>query len=184
MANSALTPTATPPPAASISESQLAAGATLKQGGTTATTSGTSVDLTGIPAGTKQIILTAVGVSTNGTSNFQLQLGDAGGIETSGYTGSIGANDTSAIGPGTFSAGFLWNTNVAAATAYSAQFILSRHTTDGLTWNCFGMMGHPAGFIQFFQGTKTLTQELDRVRFTMANGTDAFDAGSVNIAYK
>jgi hypothetical protein len=33
-------------------------------------------------------------------------------------------------------------------------------------------------------GTKTLSGTLDRVRITTANGTDTFDAGSINILYE
>ena len=33
-------------------------------------------------------------------------------------------------------------------------------------------------------GTKTLSGTLDRVRITTTNGTDTFDAGSINIFYE
>jgi len=33
-------------------------------------------------------------------------------------------------------------------------------------------------------GTKTLSATLDRIRLTTVNGTDTFDAGSVNIMYE
>ena len=33
-------------------------------------------------------------------------------------------------------------------------------------------------------GTKTLTDVLDRVRITSTNGSDTFDAGSLNIMYE
>jgi hypothetical protein len=33
-------------------------------------------------------------------------------------------------------------------------------------------------------GTKTLSGTLDRIRITTVNGTDLFDAGSVNIMYE
>jgi hypothetical protein len=33
-------------------------------------------------------------------------------------------------------------------------------------------------------GVKALSAVLDRVRITTVNGTDAFDAGSVNISYE
>jgi hypothetical protein len=33
-------------------------------------------------------------------------------------------------------------------------------------------------------GSKTLTGTLDRVRITTVNGTDTFDAGSINILYE
>jgi len=33
-------------------------------------------------------------------------------------------------------------------------------------------------------GTKTISGVLDRIRLTTVNGTDTFDAGSVNILYE
>lgn len=43
-----------------------------------ATTSGTSVDFTGIPSWVKKITVMFNGVSTSGTSRFLIQLGDSG----------------------------------------------------------------------------------------------------------
>ena len=54
-------------------------------GTVTATTSGTTKDFTSIPAGVKEIVMSFQGMSTNGTGDYLLQLGDSGGIETSGY---------------------------------------------------------------------------------------------------
>ena len=53
------------------------------------TTSGTAIDITSIPSGTKYIVLSLYGVSTSGTSNLIVQIGDSGGIETSGYTTAV-----------------------------------------------------------------------------------------------
>jgi hypothetical protein len=36
----------------------------------------------------------------------------------------------------------------------------------------------------FNSGKKTLSGTLDRVRITTVNGTDAFDAGTINIMYE
>ena len=54
-----------------------------------ATTSGTSIDFTGIPSGVRRINLMLNVVSTNGTDSFFVQIGDAGGIENSGYNNTI-----------------------------------------------------------------------------------------------
>jgi hypothetical protein len=53
-----------------------------------AATSGTFRDFTGIPSWVKRITVMVDGLSTSGTSNLALQIGDAGGIETAGYAGS------------------------------------------------------------------------------------------------
>ena len=71
------------------------AGTDFRINGTTvsaeqATTSGTSIDFTGIPAGVKRVTLLGHSVSGSGTDEFMVQLGDSGGIETSGYLGRYG----------------------------------------------------------------------------------------------
>ena len=53
-----------------------------------ATTSGTAIDFTGIPAGVKRITVMFNGVSTNGTSNYLLQLG-SGSVQTTGYSSYV-----------------------------------------------------------------------------------------------
>ena len=57
----------------------------ITQGTAVASTSGTSIDFTGLPAWVKKITVMFQGVSTNGTSVIQLQIG-AGSVTTSGYT--------------------------------------------------------------------------------------------------
>jgi len=62
-------------------------GASLITSGTAvASTSGTSIDFTGIPSWVKRITVMFSGVSTSGSSLIQLQLGDSGGVETTSYT--------------------------------------------------------------------------------------------------
>jgi hypothetical protein len=54
-----------------------------------ATTSGTSVDFSSIPSGVTTIYVGFNGVSLSGSSNNLLvQLGDSGGVETTGYVSS------------------------------------------------------------------------------------------------
>jgi hypothetical protein len=53
----------------------------ITSGTAVASTSGTSIDFTSIPLWVKRITVMFAGVSTNGTSPFLVQLGDAGGIE-------------------------------------------------------------------------------------------------------
>lgn len=56
----------------------------LTQGTSQASTSGTAIDFTGIPSWVKRITVMFSGVSTNGTSVPQIQVG-AGSVTTSGY---------------------------------------------------------------------------------------------------
>jgi hypothetical protein len=59
------------------------------------TTSGTFVDFTGIPSWAKRITVMFNGVSTNGTSTFQIQVGTSAGVETTGYVSSVSSITTS-----------------------------------------------------------------------------------------
>ena len=146
-----------------------------------ASTSGTSIDFTGIPSWVKRITVMFSGVSTNGTSIFQIQLGDSGGIETSGYDGVCNNSNGTVIN--NFTAGFQITTSTAAAGIYQGQMMLSLVT--GNTWSEISSFGR-SDSTSFFEGcgTKTLSATLDRVRITTVNGTDTFDAGSINILFE
>jgi hypothetical protein len=60
----------------------------ITSGTAVASTSGTSIDFTSIPSWVKRITVMFNGVSTSGTSAKIIQLGDSGGVETSGYIGT------------------------------------------------------------------------------------------------
>jgi len=79
----------------------------LVSGTSQASTSGTSIDFTGIPSWVKRITVMFNGVSTNGTSNKQIQLGDSGGFETTGYLGaSVQLTDAASVNAATITTGF------------------------------------------------------------------------------
>lgn len=154
----------------------------LVSGTAVASTSGTSIDFTGIPAGVRRITVMFNGVSVSSTSSFLIQIGDSGGIENTGYNGGgtrIGATSVNAT---TFTTGFGFN-NTTAATLYSGNVILCNVT--GNTWSASGVLGGSATELcNITGGSKTLSDVLDRIRITTVNGTDTFDAGSINILYE
>jgi hypothetical protein len=55
---------------------------------------------------------------------------------------------------------------------------------SGNSWNATGTQNYEGGGGHFISGRKTLAGTLDRVSITTSNGTDAFDAGSINILYE
>jgi hypothetical protein len=145
-----------------------------------ATTSGTSKDFTGIPSWVKRITVMFDGVSTNGTSIIQIQLGDLGGIETTGYAGTAWTANTINTN---MSAGLLISGDNAASSVYHGSISISLLGSN--TWTATGSLGRSnATTINSMGGSKTLSATLDRVRITTVNGTDTFDAGSVNILYE
>jgi hypothetical protein len=147
-----------------------------------ATTSGTSIDFTSIPAGTTRITIMLVGVSTSGTSKPIIQIGDSGGIETSGYVASSSSMST-AVGTATTALGFAIRSE-AAANALHGQIILSLEDSSDNTWVCHGALKIAAAEeLILLAGSKALSGTLDRIRLTTQNGTDTFDAGVINIQY-
>ena len=157
-------------------------GSSLVLGTPVATTSGTAIDFTGIPAGVKQIIISFDGVSTATNDNFYIQIGDSGGIETSGYK-STGAytNSSSASGNDSTSA-FYFNTG-AATNVYSGLMVLSLLDQSTNTWSCFGSISTTGNTILYSSGSKSLSATLDRVRLTTVTAV-TFDAGKMNIQYQ
>lgn len=151
--------------------------------GTAVTASGTAVNFTGIPSWVKRITVMFSAVSTNGTSVPMVQLGDSGGIENTGYLGSASTVSTTAASL-SYTVGFyLTGSAPVAATTIHGKIILSNIT--GNNWVALGVFGGSnAAFTTFTGGDKTLSAQLDRVRITTFNGTDTFDAGTINIIYE
>lgn len=150
----------------------------------TASTSGTSVDFSSIPAGVRRIDIGFAGVSTSGSSLVRVRLGTGGTPETSGYAGASG--ETSASGAGTinFTAGFDINdVGVAASVRHGLLTLVLMDPATNL-WAISGNVGRSDTTVcVLIGGTKALAGVLDMVRITTVNGTDTFDAGSINIAY-
>ena len=147
-----------------------------------ASTSGTSIDFTGIPSWVKRITVMFDSVSTNGTSNPLIQLGDSGGIETTGYFSMAGFTTTSATANGlNYTSGFGVGSG-NAANSIAAQFILSN--ISGNIWVITGTYAQNTNGSGYVAGSKTLSDTLTQVRITTVNGTDAFDAGTINIFYE
>jgi hypothetical protein len=145
-----------------------------------ATTSGTSIDFTGIPSWVKRITVMLNGVSTNGTSIWQLQVG-SGTFQTSGYNGSFGYSGTTQQMSGNTSGFGLYN-DTASDVMHGA---ISLFLLSGNTWTISGMTSWSTrAFSLPTSGSVTLSDTLDRIRLTTVNGTDTFDAGEVNISYE
>jgi hypothetical protein len=153
--------------------------------GTSVSASGTSVDFTSIPSWVKRITVMLSGVSTNGSSIMLLQLGDSGGVETTGYSGST-QYAASYVAFSSY-AGVPLDTasTVAAGTVRSGSIVFTLLDASTNLWSVFGGLGlTTATALILPAGTKALSATLDRVRITTVNGTDTFDAGSINILYE
>jgi hypothetical protein len=153
-------------------------------GAAVATTSGTAIDVTSIPATAKKITINFSGVSTNGTSLVIVQLGDSGGIETSGYGGCT-SGMTNAVITNSHSSGFIVHTNNSAAATIHGSVTLTREDATNNIWAASITTGlSDAAYTSVGGGSKALSATLDRVRVTTVAGTATFDAGSLNVTYE
>ena len=141
-----------------------------------ASTSGTSVDFTGLPSWIKRITVMFTGVSHNGSTaaNDQLiiQIG-SGSITSSGYVSiCVGTSATT---------GFLLTNSISGAATFSGVSVISLIGSN--TYAQFGNLSGN-GTCQYGAGSVALGGALDRVRITTVGGTDTFDAGTINILYE
>jgi len=155
----------------------------LTSGTVVASTSGTSIDFTGIPSWVKRITVMFDGVSTNGSSYLLVQIG-AGSIDATGYAstnGTIGSVSVSGGSGGT--TGWELISGNSSTTASGTAFV---HLISSNTWVFNSTTSNITTVnTNITAGRKsTLSSTLDRIRITTVNGTDTFDAGSINIMYE
>jgi hypothetical protein len=158
----------------------------LVSGTSVASTSGTSIDFTGIPSWVKRVTVMFNGVSTSGTNGMQVQLG-AGSVETSGYITTLSLiQSATPVANSSIVAGFpiTFTGYVTAASTYQGAITISLLGSN--TWCATSLLSRETAGNTLFQsaGAKTLSGTLDRVRVTTFAGTDTFDAGSINIMYE
>ena len=150
---------------------------TIVQGTAVASTSGTSIDFTGIPSWVKRVTVLFNAVSLSGTDNLLVQLGDSGGIETTGYVAQASTGTTIVDS----TSGFIMR---AAIAANSQHGIMTICIVSGNTWvSSSNLQRSSGGEVSVGAGGKTLSDVLTQIRIT-TTGTNTFDAGSINIQYE
>jgi hypothetical protein len=145
------------------------------QSGTAVTASGTSVDFTSIPSWVKRITVMYSAVSTSGTSAVILRLG-YGATPTYVSTGYLGSNNITDN-----TTGFRTDSGAAATASRNGALILSYFGNN--VWSYISTIaannaGYGGGM------SPDLGAPLTAIRITTVNGTDTFDAGSINILYE
>lgn len=150
-----------------------------------ASTSGASVTFSSIPSGVRRITIMLSGVSTSGTSNVMVQVGDSGGLETSGYLGAATTIASATPATANFTTGFGVQATTAAGTISHGSIVLDLMNASAFTWACHSIVGHSnATNISMGAGVKSLTAELTQLAITTVGGSDTFDAGEINISYE
>jgi hypothetical protein len=149
---------------------------------TAQTASGTAVDFTGIPSWVKRITVMMNGVSTSGSSDVIIQIG-SGSFSTSGYSSFGGFISSSGTNIATSSIGFLFN--IAPSSPRICTGISTICNVNSNNWIQSALSSIATSHAMNCSGSApALSGALDRIRITMANGTDTFDAGTINISYE
>jgi hypothetical protein len=151
-----------------------------------ASTSGTSVDFTGIPSWVKRITVMFSGVSTNaaGGAAITLRVGTSGGIVSTGYAGASAAITVTTVNTViSLSTGFTFNNS--GTNGLIQHGVLRLQNISGNTWVADSLMSQSdQAKCMYMSGAITLSDTLTQVRITTTNGTDTFDAGTINIIYE
>lgn len=160
---------------AAAARTAIGAGIGLTLGTAVASTSGTSIDFTGIPSTARRVTLMLAGVSTSGTSNLVCQIG-AGSFLATGYVSQYGFGSTFASS----------TTSFGLANSIAGTSLLHGAVTLDLIgsnlWVARSMFITASNVVFVGSGSVTLGGALDRIRLTTVGGTDTFDAGTVNIS--
>ena len=156
-----------------------AVSAGFTEGTQVATTSGSYIDFTSIPSTAKYICIIWNGLGLSGTDHLLIQIGDSGGVETSGYSeghghsGGATTTETASNGLNLYLAG------ASRTTIGIAEWHLMDSSSN--TWHG-KFFSWTSDWIDFGNCTKSLSGTLDRVRLD-TTGSNTFDAGTANIIY-
>jgi hypothetical protein len=158
-------------------------GTLIISGTAVASTSGTSIDFTGIPSYAKRVTVLFGGVSTSGTNNLLVQVG-SGSVSTTGYVSASGRTNSAnnaAMNTNTTGVHIL---NSSASDALRGAVVL--YLLTGNTWVANGNITSDTTLISITIGATcpALSGALDRIRVTSVGGTDTFDAGTINIFWE
>jgi hypothetical protein len=147
---------------------------------TAVTASGTSVDFTGIPSWVKRITVMLRTVGTNGSSNLLIQLG-AGSITSTGYSSAAWSANTQNVAS---TIGMLQTAQKPSTSVINGLSVITN--ISGNAWVESHTFGDQSAsfFTSVGGGSIGLSGVLDRIRITTVNGTDAFNAGTINILYE
>jgi len=133
-----------------------------------------------ITSGVKKIELIFENASSNSNSNMLLYLGDAGGVESSGYGYASGFHRSNGTGGGTN-----WTTSFETygldSTSYQVYGTYKLYNPTGNIWVCqHSFWGSAASDHEFWGvGYKTLSDTITKLNIATKNGQ--FDSGTMTV---
>jgi len=139
----------------------------------------TSVTLLSGLSGVEDIVIHLEGISTNSANQAPLlQLGDSGGLETSGYSGDGASINATNDNNDTNSSGFFLSDNTNFDAAQSATIRINLHHFGSNVWGIIATGLRDTSRVLIGTGIKTLSGELTQVAVTTSIGTATFDGGT------
>jgi hypothetical protein len=159
-------------------------GTKFRINGTTVTSelaaSGTTMTISGIPAGVTRVDVLMQVLSTNGTGEWMMRIGDSGGIETSGYTskacnaaGSMESDSTA----------YKLTYEVAAGDTRDGILQLRLSDATNNTWISSGVHSdNGSTSINTSAGAKSLSGALTQIQLLNSAG-NTWDAGTIALQY-
>ncbi len=166
----------------------VAAGGGLTIGTPVALPSATSVEITGIPSGTKRITLALLSemkmTGASGADELWLRIGDSGGLETSGYEASVFSDSENNPQANAFPMDTPYN--ATQNFYYAFCVILSLVDSSSNIWSVVGNSYSLGNSKKAYSmtGYKALSAELDRIGLTTYQGNKSFTKGDINITYE
>ena len=163
---------------------QAAAGGGFTLATAQASTSGSSVTFTGIPAGVRVVNVMFFSVSTDSWPEgfIGITLGDSGGLETSGYSSAaVKLVNGSGVQVSTSTASFKINDSNDSGEQLLGIFHFTNEDSSNNAWVMNGGMYQTSGQPIFCCGGKELSGELTQLKIETSVGT--FDQGTMNISY-
>lgn len=136
---------------------------------------------TGIPSWVKKITVTWQGVTAGSFSYLAVKLGDAGGIESSGYISRL-IMSVNAANPTLYASASFSHVGLILDPAHTALGSVQLTKHDGNMWLISGS-SHDDDHVAVATGSKELSGELTQLQFLNGTGV-TFTGGKVNILYE
>jgi hypothetical protein len=147
----------------------------------TATLSGSSTVISGIPSWARRVTVTIQNLSTTGTNVLLMQAGHSGSLQTSLYSG-LGSDY---VASNTSTGQFTWGpaTSFVVTGSYDGRFVLERMGTTN-TWVGSGNIANTSsGKFHMCVGEVALQGTLDRIGL-LVTAPQTFDAGTMCVAWE
>ena len=143
-------------------------------------TGSTGLLLSSIPPSVEQVIIAYSNLSVSTTGSVRIQIGDSGGLETSGYNMFRGFFGTSTGGGAATTSFWGMENYTVASNSYTGTVFITRRSNTGWTvmWNQSETTSDTVGVCV---GEKSLSDVLTQVQLYPSAGT--FDNGDVRFKY-